>query len=85
MAITETSTPADERAEILTLLAEQRNALLITVRGIGDADAARRTTVSELTLGALLKHVALTEQGWVRLLAGQEGAAQLGEGREDLC
>ena len=33
-----------------------------------DQQAAERTTVSELTLGGLIKHVALTEQRWARFI-----------------
>ncbi|MEV6056711.1 hypothetical protein [Streptomyces sp. NPDC052107] len=36
---------SDERAELLQALAEQRELLLITVRGVSVAEAARRTTV----------------------------------------
>jgi hypothetical protein len=34
------------------------------VSGLSDEDAARRTTISELCLGGLIKHVSLVEQGW---------------------
>ncbi|MGX8903848.1 hypothetical protein ACR820_00950 [Streptomyces netropsis] len=40
-----------ERGELLHALSEQRELLLITVRGITDAQAAQRTTASDLTLG----------------------------------
>ncbi|NYI07646.1 DinB family protein [Allostreptomyces psammosilenae] len=70
------STPvvlADERTQLLGILAEQRDTLLITVRGLDDERAARRTTVSELTLGGLIKHVARTEAFWVRLMRERDG------------
>jgi hypothetical protein len=35
-----------------------------TVSGLSDEEAARRTTVSELCLGGLIKHVAFVEHGW---------------------
>jgi uncharacterized damage-inducible protein DinB len=35
------------------------------VRGLTDEQARRRTTVSELTLGAVIKHVTHCERGWV--------------------
>ncbi|MEV6292935.1 hypothetical protein AB0M41_21440 [Streptomyces sp. NPDC051896] len=44
------SLSSGERAELVQALAEQRELLLITVRGLTDAEAARRTTASELTL-----------------------------------
>ena len=53
-----------ERADILESLAPQRGFLRFTVQGLTDEQARQRTTVSELTLGGLIKHVARTEQGW---------------------
>lgn len=54
-----------ERADLLESLATQRGFLLVTVQGLTDEQARQRTTVSELTLGGLVKHVAHTERGWV--------------------
>ncbi|MBO2450936.1 DinB family protein [Actinomadura barringtoniae] len=54
-----------ERADLLENLRTRREFLRGTVRGVSDEDAARRTTVSELCLGGLIKHVASTEKGWV--------------------
>ncbi|MFC7329156.1 DinB family protein [Marinactinospora rubrisoli] len=71
MTDTGTITPTDERAELLSTLAEQRSALLITVRGIGDAESTRRTTASRLTLAGLLKHVAAVERSWTGVLTGR--------------
>ncbi|WP_243788221.1 DinB family protein [Saccharopolyspora gloriosae] len=65
------ATGAGERAELLGMLAVQRDALLITVRGLSDESAARRSTVSELTLGGLVKHVTAVERDWTRTLRGQ--------------
>ena len=53
-----------EREDLLETLAKHRGFLCQTVRGLSDADAARRTTVSELCLGGLIKHVTLVEQNW---------------------
>jgi Protein of unknown function (DUF664) len=53
-----------ERADILETLAVHRQFLRHTVQGLTDDQARQRTTVSELTLGGLIKHVAETEQGW---------------------
>lgn len=66
-----TTTGTGERAELLGMLAEQRDALLMTVRGLSDESAARRSTVSELTLGGLVKHVTAVEREWTRTLRGQ--------------
>jgi hypothetical protein len=54
-----------ERADLLDTLAKHRYFLRHTVRGLTDEQAARRTTVSELCLGGLIKHVAFTERGWI--------------------
>ena len=54
-----------ERADILAGLASARHFLRFTVRDLTDEQARQRTTASELSLGGLIKHVAVTEQGWV--------------------
>jgi hypothetical protein len=53
-----------ERDDLLEALAAHRGFLRHTVHGITDEQARRRLTVSELTLGGLIKHVAQTEKGW---------------------
>jgi hypothetical protein len=59
------SSAADgERADLLATLAQHRHFLACTTRGLTDEQARRRTTVSELTLGGLIKHVTLVERGW---------------------
>src|SRR3974377_1414936 len=57
-----------ERADLLQSLARQRHFLRCTTRGLTDEQAAPRTTASELSLGGLIKHVALTEQQWMRFI-----------------
>jgi uncharacterized damage-inducible protein DinB len=59
-----------ERADLLESLARHRGFLRFTVRGLTDEQAAQRTTVSELCLGGLIKHVALTEERWMRFAVG---------------
>jgi hypothetical protein len=59
-----TTAVTGERADILETLAVHRQFLRHTVQGLTDDQARKRTTVSELTLGGLIKHVAETEQGW---------------------
>jgi uncharacterized protein DUF664 len=53
-----------ERDDLLESLAAHRGFLRHTVQGITDEQARQRLTVSELTLGGLIKHVAKTEKGW---------------------
>lgn len=63
-----TQTLTGERADLLASLAKQRYFLRFTTRGLNDEQAARRTTVSALCLGGLIKHVALTERQWARFI-----------------
>ncbi|OLZ74631.1 hypothetical protein AV521_03195 [Streptomyces sp. IMTB 2501] len=76
------SLPSGESAELLQALAEQRELLLITVRGLTDAEAARRTTVSELTLGGIVKHLGRGERVWAQIMA--KGDGEVPEGMLDL-
>ncbi len=73
---TSENTVTGERGGILRILAEQRDTLRITVRGINDAQAGQRTTVSDLTLGGLIKHAAQCERTWVQILT--EGGTPAG-------
>lgn len=53
-----------EHADLIGALRRHRDFLLFTVREVSDEQARQRTTVSELTLGGLIKHVAQTEKSW---------------------
>jgi hypothetical protein len=53
-----------EHATLLEVLAERRKFLRTAVHGLTDEQAALRSTVSELCLGGLIKHVANVEEGW---------------------
>jgi hypothetical protein len=57
-----------ERADLLALLGRQRGFLRQTTRELTDEQAAKRTTVSELCLGGLIKHVALVERQWAKFI-----------------
>ncbi|MFG1900849.1 DinB family protein [Micromonospora carbonacea] len=70
-----------ERADLLQALRQHRAFLRRTVDGLTDEQAARRSTVSELCLGGLIKHVALTEQSWLRFAV--DGADAMRAGQED--
>ena len=56
--------PSGERADLLESLQVQRAFLVHTVQGLTDEQARLRPTVSELSLGGLVKHVAATERVW---------------------
>lgn len=66
-----------ERADLLGALANQRHLLRFTTRGLTDDQARQRTTVSELCLGGLIKHVTATERGWVDFIL--EGPSAMGD------
>ena len=63
-----TPTLTTERADLLELLQTSRHFLRFTVQGLTDEQARERTTVSELTLGGLIRHVAHAEAGWARFV-----------------
>jgi uncharacterized damage-inducible protein DinB len=69
-------TVTGERADLLETLAKHRYFLRYTVRGLTDAQAAQRTTVSALCLGGLIKHVAACEREWVNFIL--DGPSALG-------
>jgi hypothetical protein len=74
--MTETTTLSRERADLIESLDRHRYFLRFTVRGLTDEQAGRRTTTSQLTLAALVNHVAATEATWVRFIQG--GAEAMG-------
>ncbi|WP_261575861.1 DinB family protein [Frankia gtarii] len=57
-----------ERADLLASLARRRFFLRFTVQNLDDEQAGRRTTVSELTLAGLVKHVAVMEHQWLNFV-----------------
>jgi hypothetical protein len=69
-----------ERADLLETLAKHRHFLRYTVRDLTDEQAAQRTTVSELCLGGLIKHVALTERQWINFIL--DGPSAMGSWEE---
>ncbi|SFQ98706.1 Protein of unknown function [Lentzea waywayandensis] len=62
-----------ELNDLLHELNDQRRTFRVTVRGLTAAEAVKRTTVSELTLGGLLKHLTWCERGWTHILTEQPG------------
>jgi hypothetical protein len=57
-----------ERADLVETLRKHRDFLRFTVRDLTDEQARKRTTASELTLGGLIKHVAITERTWAEFI-----------------
>ncbi|MFE6867976.1 DinB family protein [Kitasatospora sp. NPDC057692] len=68
-----------ERADFLQTLDTHRGFLRYTVRDLTDEQAARRTTVSELCLGGLIKHVSGVEARWMRFAVGGAPAMEAAE------
>jgi uncharacterized damage-inducible protein DinB len=76
MALAATELDA-ERSDLLAILATHRQFLRYTTRDLTDEQARARTTVSELTLGGLIKHVTDVERGWTRFIV--VGPSALGD------
>jgi len=70
-----------ERVDIVEALRAHRNFLRYTVQGLTDEQAARRTTVSELCLGGLIKHVSEVEANWARFIV--EGPTAMPTGYDE--
>jgi hypothetical protein len=69
-----------ERTDLLGTLGTHRDFLRLTVRGLTDEQARKRTTESQLCLGGIIKHVALVEEGWARFIV--EGPSSIGPADE---
>ncbi|MGW6793202.1 DinB family protein [Streptomyces chartreusis] len=63
-----------EHADLLAQIDRARQSLRGTTSGLSDEEARRRTTVSELCLGGLIKHVTAVEQMWASFLADGRSA-----------
>jgi uncharacterized damage-inducible protein DinB len=63
-----------EREDLLAIVGDQRRNFLFTVDGITEAQAAERTTVSELTLGGLVKHLGRVQRSWLESVDGTAAA-----------
>ncbi|MEV4729386.1 DinB family protein [Saccharopolyspora sp. NPDC049426] len=64
-----------DKGDLLAELATLRGQLLNTVRGLTDAQLGERPTKSELCLGGIVKHVASTEESWLRFIT--EGSSAM--------
>ncbi|WP_405401513.1 DinB family protein [Streptomyces sp. NBC_01104] len=63
-----------EREDLLAALAAARSALVATTRDLDDEQAARTPTAGALCLGGLIKHVASTEESWMRFVVSGPSA-----------
>jgi hypothetical protein len=76
--VSSTQTVTGERADLLAMLAKHRYFLRHTTRDLTDEQAARHSTVSDLCLGGLIKHVALVEQQWAQFILEGPGVMESG-------
>ena len=58
-----------ERADLLQVLDKHRGFLRQTIEGMSEEQIRVRSTVSELCLGAIVKHVAAVESQWCGFMA----------------
>ena len=72
-----------ERSDFLASLGRHRGFLRQTTRGLSDEQAAKRSTVSELCVGGLIKHVALVERQWARFIVDGPSAMSFEGGDPD--
>ena len=68
-----------ERSDLLAMLAKHRHFLRFPARGLTDEQAAARTTVSELCIGGLIKHVAAVERNWCQFIVSGPAATSGGD------
>jgi hypothetical protein len=67
---------ADEREGLLSFLAQQRYVLTLSAYGLTDAQIRLAPSVSSLSIGGLIKHVARTETGWIDIVLEQPGNSE---------
>ncbi|MET8677233.1 DinB family protein [Streptomyces sp. NPDC004647] len=65
--VTHVHARGDERGALLAFAEAQRGAIRRSVLGLTEEQAAGKPSSSELSLSGLLKHVAETELGWLRM------------------
>jgi hypothetical protein len=63
-----TTSLTGERADLLAAVGKARHFLRFTARDLSDEQARQRTTVSELTIGGLIKHVTAVERNWANFI-----------------
>jgi len=67
---------ADERSALLAYLAQQQDAFRCAVFGLTDDQAGTRSTVSELTVGTLVKHVTGVQRSWLDIVLAAPGTVE---------
>ncbi len=80
--MTDTPRPADpaEVRDLLDALHQHRDLFLRTLEGLDDEQIRQRTTVSQLCLGGILKHVTRVERRWADfIVVGAEAIGGMDE------
>ena len=72
--MTTTNTLTGERADLLEALSKQRFFLRHTTKDMSEEQIRQRSTVSELCLGTLIKHVTQVERQWADFIVDGPGA-----------
>jgi uncharacterized damage-inducible protein DinB len=67
----------DERSTLIEFLRQQRYVLKVAAFGLSDEQATAAPSVSALSVGGIIKHVALTEQHWIRRIVQGETYGQI--------
>lgn len=62
---------ANEREGLLAYLAQMRYVVKLTAYGLSPEQVRTASTASQLTVGGLIKHCAVTEEGWIDLVRGE--------------
>jgi uncharacterized damage-inducible protein DinB len=73
----------DERDGLLAYLDQQRHVLRVAAHGLTEEQARATPTRSALSVGGLVKHVALTERGWIDTVLQRAPAADAETAYED--
>ncbi len=68
---------ADEREGLVQFLAHQRHVLRLTAYGLTDEQARLTPTVSELSVGGLIKHVTRVEDFWIAVVLQRQAPFDL--------
>ena len=71
---------SDERQDLLETLAKHRFFLRLTAQGLTDEQASTRSTVSELTVGGIVKHVTQAERNWAAFIVNGPAPATRDDG-----
>ncbi|GAA4478916.1 DinB family protein [Rhodococcus olei] len=74
-----TVTLIDERTDLASTLATHRGFLRHTAQGLTDEQATTRSTVSELTIAGLVKHLIHGERNWTRFIVEGTSAMRFDE------